>query len=664
VTAKAQRERQPKRGAAPSAAPSRERWLLVPLLVVAGVLAALIDDRHAGEVADGRQMIRTAVAVVESGTIGQARDTDFTLPRAAGDAVSRFGMGASLLQVPAAWLAPTIEGRLGPASSQFLFLLAPLAAVLAAAWAAGRIVIQLGGTRSAAGWAVLLASLGSPLASYAAMEFSEPMQAASLTGALALALAAARAESAQARRRLSAAAGAAAGFAVLTKTSLLIVAPWALLPLLAAGPAAQRRRALVAAAAGAAPMLALWAAFDLVRFGRLLGGYPDDRFTNPVLDGAWRLLVGPNRGLVVFFPATVLAVTWAVGAIRRREPVPALAAAGALGATVVLVGLSAGYWGWHGMEGWGPRLLVPALPALAALAALWLAGRRSALVGWAVVAVSIMLNLPPLLQHPTPVATYVMNCRWPEVPPGRASDFPFYARGETDAGQPTVVPFAVLESEPAASGLVVYPWLLAANWQGEGVLAHRLAAPPWRRSRPDIVPPAALLQPGTIRGLVTLPRIGFLGRSLAGGGAAAGYASVYADALRDQVVRAQQLGEKVPALALARKAVRVAPGADSDVVLLESLRLCGLRDEAGSYLRSMPMAHRRDPRVNVVLALFERDAGNADGAATMLRTVAEAFPGLPAGRAPSQPLAAWPQTLHAMTTLPRRDAQVAAPGRR
>ena len=354
--------RQTRNRQAPPATPSRARWLLLPLLVVAGSLAALIDDRHAGQVADGRQMIRTAVAITESGTVGQARDTDFTLPRAGGDAVSRFGMGTSLLQLPAAWLAPAIEARLGPSASQFLFLLVPFTAVLVAAGAAGRIVIELDGSRLAAAWAVLLASLGSPLASYAAMEFSEPVQAACLAGALALALAAVHAASAPARWRLSAAAGAAAAFAVLTKTSLLIVAPWALLPLLAAGPAAQRRRSLTAAAAGAAPLLALWAAFEWIRFGRLFGGYPDDRFTNSVLDGAWRLLVGPNRGLLVFFPAAALAAAWAVGAIRRREAVPALAAAATLGTGAVLLGVAAGYWGWHGMEGGGPA---PAGPGTA-----------------------------------------------------------------------------------------------------------------------------------------------------------------------------------------------------------------------------------------------------------------------------------------------------------
>jgi hypothetical protein len=605
-------------------------------------------------------MIRTAVAIVEAGTLGQARDTDFTLPRPGGDAVSRFGMGMSLLQVPAAWLAPRIEAWRGPSSSQFVFLLAPFAAVLLAAWAAGRIALALGADPRAAAWAVVLASLGSPLASYATMEFSEPAQAASLALALALALAAASAPARGERCRLAAGAGAAAGFAVLVKTSLLAVAPLAVLPLLAAPAGGARRRSLGAAAVGAAPLLAAWAACEWARFGRLFGGYPDDRFTHHMLDGAWRLLVGPNRGLLLFFPAAALAAAWAAAAARRsaRE---ALAGAAALATAAALVAIAGGYWGWHGMEGWGPRLVVPAVPALAALAAAWLGARRRSVAGWAVVAASVAVNLPPLLQHPTPLATYVMNCRWPEVAPERAGDYPFYARGETADGRPTVVPFAVLEKTPSASWLLAEPWLLAANRAGEAQAARRLAAPPWRGARPDIVPPPELLSPARLRELVAPPRVGFLGRSLLGGREAAGYAAVWADALRDQVVRAQQLGDGRTALALARRAVRLAPGAESDVLLLESLRIAGRREEAGTHLRAMPMASRRDPRVNVVLALFERDAGDDAAARRILASVADAFPGLPAGSAPAQPPAAWPRDLHAMTTAPRRDAQVAAP---
>ena len=45
-----------------------------------------------------------------------------------------------------------------------------------------------------------------------------------------------------------------------------------------------------------------------MRFGRLFGGYPDDRFTHPWFDGFWRLLIGPNRGLLLFWPALALFV--------------------------------------------------------------------------------------------------------------------------------------------------------------------------------------------------------------------------------------------------------------------------------------------------------------------------------------------------------------------
>jgi hypothetical protein len=646
--------------APPPSAPATRRPLLVPMLLVGLVLAALADDRHAGEVADGRQMIRTAIAIVESGMLGQARDTDFTLPRRGGDAVSRFGMGMSLLQLPAAWLAPRIEAWRGPTSSQFLFLLAPFACVLLASWAAGRIVLLLGGSRRAAGWAVVGAALGSPLGSYAAMEFSEPAQAAALTGALALALAATAADSRRAADRLASAAGALAGFAVLVKSSLLVVAPWVLLPLLAAPAPPRRRRSLALAVAGAAPLLALWAAFEWLRFSRLLGGYPDERFSHPFLDGLWRLLVGPNRGLVIYLPLTVLAVAWAARALRRREPVRAATAAAVLAVTASLLAISAAFWCWHGMEGWGPRFLVPAMPSLVALAALWLARRRPAL-GWALLGLSCLINLPPLLQHPTPVATYVMNCRWPAIAPERVADYPFYALGESENGALTVVPFAVLEEEPSASALLVYPWFLAATFRSDETLARRLAAPPWVAARPTIVPPAALLTGEAVRALAPRPRVGFLGRSLLGGGAAAGYASVYADGLLDQVVRAQQLGEAEHALALAQAVARIAPSADADVAMLESLRLNGRRDEAGTYLRAMPMEHRRDPRVNVVLALFERDAGNEQGARVFLSSVADAFAGLPAQAALAKPLAQWPAGLHDMTVAPRRDASVDAP---
>ena len=83
--------------------------------------------------------------------------------------------------------------------------------------------------------------------------------------------------------------------------------------------------------------------------------------------------------------------------------------------------LAAPWWAWHGVDGWGPRLLVPGIPLLAAIAAAleierWRSGWRAALV-----TVSILLNVPPLLQHPTPVVRYTWACAWPAVDASSAS---------------------------------------------------------------------------------------------------------------------------------------------------------------------------------------------------------------------------------------------------
>ncbi|HET7711632.1 MAG TPA: hypothetical protein VFL80_06855, partial [Thermoanaerobaculia bacterium] len=259
--------------------------------IAAALLLLTIDDRHVGSVADGRQMIWTAVALVETGEIGQARDRDFTFARPQnGDAVSRYGMGMSFAQVPAAWLAPAVEARFGPGSSQPLFLLAPLLFTVLGAYAAGRIALLLGGGAYAAAAAALLASVASPLGSYAAMEFSEPMQGALLAVALWMSL--------QAR---SASAGFAAGLAVLTKSANLVVAPLVLLPL-------WKHRRLIGAAISFAAVVLLWLGFEISRFGAPLANYPGEGFTNPVLDGTWRLLFSVEEGLMLFYPALIVAV--------------------------------------------------------------------------------------------------------------------------------------------------------------------------------------------------------------------------------------------------------------------------------------------------------------------------------------------------------------------
>ncbi len=203
------------------------------MAITALALLLTIDDRYPGAIADGRQMAWTAIAMSETGEIGQARGRDFTWARPHGDAVSRYGMAMSLAQVPAAWLAPRVEATLGPGTSQPLFLIAPLFCVCIAAAAAGWIVLLLGSGAGAIVAAVVLTALGSPLGSYASLDLSEPLQAASLSVTLGCAVAATRANVLGTPARLYAfAAGVAAGIAVLTKSSLWLAVPFALLPML------------------------------------------------------------------------------------------------------------------------------------------------------------------------------------------------------------------------------------------------------------------------------------------------------------------------------------------------------------------------------------------------------------------------------------------------
>src|SRR6185437_10405893 len=55
---------------------ARALWWAVALTAL--VLLLTVDDRYPGAIADGRQMAWTAIAITETGEIGQARGRDFT----------------------------------------------------------------------------------------------------------------------------------------------------------------------------------------------------------------------------------------------------------------------------------------------------------------------------------------------------------------------------------------------------------------------------------------------------------------------------------------------------------------------------------------------------------------------------------------------------------
>ena len=628
-------------------------WWAVALTAL--VLLLTVDDRYPGAIADGRQMAWTAIAITETGEIGQARGRDFTWPRTEGDAVSRYGMGMSLAQIPAAWMAPRIEARLGPGASQPLFLIVPLLCVCAAAAAAGWIALDLGLSAGGVAAAVLLTALGSPLGSYASLDLSEPVQAAALALSLACSLKSSHAPvTPRSSLRYAFLAGGAAGIAILTKSSLAVAMPFTLLPLLIEARTGARSR-IVSALAGLALPFAGWIYFEIARFGRLFASYEGEGFTHPWLDGFWRLLAGPNRGLVLYFPALVIAMLAVVMCYRQPSNRTRLVVTASAGIFAGLLAIAAGWWAWHGLWGWGPRLLVPAIPPLAASAAI-IVDRWPRTARYALLAASTIVNLPGLLQNAAPVTLFAAACQWPRADEAFAESLATYARHAEPDGSYRVAPDQVLETMPRASPFLVYPWFArATSEQRPEERARLLEAPPWIQSRPDIsCTNAATSDLG--RRLRNRPGWAVWGRGFWPDPDASGFPGVYDEGLLDQVVRAQQLGRAEAALTLSRKLAQLVPRGESDARVLESLRMLHKREDAVQYLSGLSRERRSEPRINLVLALFERDAGNEELARNLLGSVVRFFPDTPAARAVETPIGDWPRDLNAMTASPTDQA--------
>jgi hypothetical protein len=433
----------------------------------------------------------------------------------------------------------------------------------------------------------------------------------------------------------------AVGLAVLTKTALIIVAPLTLLPFL---HSARRRALILAASVSFLPLAAVWLGFELSRFGRPFASYAGESFSHPFWDGLWQLLVGPTKGLLLYFPALLIALL-VVGRAARDES-KRLLFAGAFAPFVALLLLAAGWWAWHGVEGWGPRLVIPAIPLLAACAALEIERWRRTLA-YLMLGVSLALNVPPLVQHPTPVLRYMWSCAWPAVDQSVAEMLPEFARRH-DINEWRIPPDQVLATVPRASPYVLLPWFFAAARLDDDALAAALQSPPWSMARPDIRP-APALSSSDARNLARRARWNFWGRGFWPERTDVDYGSVYDRGLADQIIRLQQLRRKDEALRLAEKLMALAPSGFADALLLESYRLLDRRPAAVRWLTALPVERRAHPAINVVLALWERDANNASQARALLASVAASFPGSPVQDALSAPLERWPADFGSMT---------------
>ena len=217
------------------------------------------------------------------------------------------------------------------------------------------------------GWSVAAAlafGIASPAAVYARYDFAQPLAGLGLTACLLLL-----------RREPSPrgllAAGACFGAMILARSEFPILAPWLV------GCTIWRRGRWRDGAILAAPV-ALAVGCNLLvnwlKFGDALEtGVPIAlRFYHPfvlTLRGVAGLLVGPNTGLLVFFPLGPLALL-GLGRLAGRDRSTAVLWAGILVLTVAFYG---SYRAWHGGWSWGPRFLLPLLGPLSVAAAVWAA---------------------------------------------------------------------------------------------------------------------------------------------------------------------------------------------------------------------------------------------------------------------------------------------------
>ncbi len=626
----------------------RPKPVLYALLLAALVLAGTVDERVFGLVTDGQIMTRTAFSILSLGELGMARGHPVNVQRPGGDAVTRYGMGASLVRLLPLALAEAWERAFGVGASQTLFVLENILLILAAAGAAASLARAWGATDKDAARAVLACAVASPLWGYAGSDFSEPLQAALVGGVFAMGTLS-RAEDLSRRKGLLLAAGTGllASGALLSKSIFIVLLPLAVLLVCWGLPKEVRFSRAAAAAAGAVPLGLAWLAFEIVRFGRPLASYVGEHFNHPVPDGLWRLVVGPNKGLLLYFPLALLVWPGLKRAFSRDLYAVLLAG----GFTLFLLLSTAAWWSWDGTAGWGPRLLVPLIPLLSALAAIG-AASLPPLLFRVLLGAGVAVNALGALQPDSATSWYYFVLPNRPLPAAEVPRWPSFAMATNSrTGGFELLALHEVAKKPALSPIRLSAWLLEKRLEG-GDMLRALRTPPWRTDVPGqemAFPPQEAI-PATALVFLTTPfRWPHLGMSLFRERGQVDTALAYLDCLFDQALRAQDMRRGDRAVRFGEKLYDVLPGPQTAVQLAEGLRLAGRREALADFVASVPRSHKSDPEFGMVMALADRDAGNERQAREILEAVLKAAPRPAFLKLRDEPLSAWPPTLRDLT---------------
>jgi hypothetical protein len=351
----------PRRGEGGDPAPStRATGLLLALSL--GVVYALTS---AGRLVsfDGGVMYDTAARIVDHHTLALLPH-HHGMPGVGGGFYSKYGIAQSLAEIPLYVVGKGLEHPLGHGVAMATTLLTNSVVTALAVLLFFLLACELGAGRRGAVLSALLLGLASPYWPYAKTDFSEPLSALALTGAV-LFLARARARPGTASYLL---AGLFVALGILTKLTILFALPaLGLYALYVARYAGPKGRALPRFAAWGGMVgvgLAAAAAYNVARYGRLTDtGYrstDDLPFHAPLLHGLQGLLVSSGKGLLWYCPLVFLALAlWPL--LLRRRRAEGLLALGVILPTLVVFGTYPVWWGGHC---WGPRYLLPLLPLL------------------------------------------------------------------------------------------------------------------------------------------------------------------------------------------------------------------------------------------------------------------------------------------------------------
>ena len=144
---------------------------------------------------------------------------------------------------------------------------------------------------------------------------------------------------------------------------VFVIAGWTIIRARSLGRADAIRVAAIGAA-GLAIVFAVWAAYNLARYGDATNtGYREEGFTTPILTGLYGLTLSIGRGIVIYSLPTVLGLAGLVALRNRLGPAQGPLLLFAVASTAYLLLFSA----WSMFEGgwaWGPRFLLTFVPVL------------------------------------------------------------------------------------------------------------------------------------------------------------------------------------------------------------------------------------------------------------------------------------------------------------